>query len=94
MSFGFEAVFAKKLLGEMRKGIKQVNLGGNSSGSEMYKDMMDQAVADSVSASGSLGIGKLLYKEYAPKMIAIEREQMIRAEISVLIAQPIPDGCA
>jgi len=72
---GFEAVFAKKLLGEMRKGIKD-SLGDKAPGSDMYKDMMDQTVADSIASKGALGIGKMLYTQYAPKLIAIERQNM------------------
>lgn len=59
----FESVFAKKLLSEMRKGVKETPLG-DSAGSEIYKDMMDQAIADSIATQGSLGIGKMLYKQF------------------------------
>lgn len=76
---GFETLFVKNLLSEMRKGMKEVNLGGDKTGSDMYKDMMDQAIADKLSSKGSLGVGKILYKDFAPKVVAIERQQMIRA---------------
>ena len=59
----FESVFAKQLLGEMRKGVKETPLG-DSAGSEIYKDMMDQAMADSIASQGALGIGKMLYKQF------------------------------
>lgn len=64
----FETVFVKQLLTEMRKGIKKVSFG-DQSGSEVYEDMMDQAVAESVSKGGSLGIGKMLYKEFEPQVL-------------------------
>lgn len=66
---GFETMFVKKLLTEMRKGVKEVSFG-DSTGSEVYQDLMDQAVAESVSKGGSLGIGKILYKQFAPQIIA------------------------
>lgn len=59
----FEAVFAKQLLGEMRKGIPDTSLG-DQAGSAIYRDMMDQAIADAIAHQGALGIGKMLYKEF------------------------------
>jgi peptidoglycan hydrolase FlgJ len=66
----FEAVFAKKLLSEMRKGVKEVQLG-DAAGSEIYKDMMDQAIADSMAKQGALGIGKMLYKQFEKQVAGI-----------------------
>lgn len=60
----FEAIFAKELLGEMRKSTHQINLGGDQTGSEIYKDMMDQAIADAMAHQGALGIGKILYRQF------------------------------
>ncbi len=59
----FEAVFAKQLVGEMRKGVGETHFG-DSAGSEIYKDMMDQAIGDSMAHQGALGIGKILYKQF------------------------------
>lgn len=58
----FEAVFAKQLLGEMQKGSKSAF--GDQPGGEIYKDMMDQSLADSISKRGALGIGQMLYKQF------------------------------
>lgn len=60
----FEAVFAKQLIGEMRKGVKEIQIG-DQSGSAIYKDMMDQAIGDSIAHTGALGIGAMLYREFA-----------------------------
>jgi flagellar protein FlgJ len=65
----FEAVFAKQLFSEMRKGIKETQIG-DQTGSEIYKDMMDQSVADAVAHRGALGIGNLLYKQFAKQVVA------------------------
>lgn len=59
----FESVFAKKLLSEMRKGVQEVQLG-DGAGSAIYKDMMDQALADAMAKQGALGIGKMLYRQF------------------------------
>lgn len=65
----FEAVFAKKLLSEMRRGVKETQIG-DQAGSEIYRDMMDQAIADSIAHRGSLGIGDLLYKQFEKQVTA------------------------
>ena len=58
----FEAIFAKQLLSEMRKGENDPLT--KAPGGEIYKDMMDQAIADSMAHQGALGIGKILYKQF------------------------------
>ncbi len=63
----FEAVFAKQLLSEMRKGVQETSLG-DQAGSDIYKDMMDQAIGDSMAHQGALGIGQMLYKEFAAQV--------------------------
>ncbi|HWA83600.1 MAG TPA: rod-binding protein [Fimbriimonadaceae bacterium] len=60
----FEAVFAKQLFSEMRKGIQKVSLGGDQAGSAIYQDMMDQTVADAIAKKGGLGIGQMLFKQF------------------------------
>jgi flagellar protein FlgJ len=83
----FEAVFAKKLLGEMRKGVQETPLG-DSAGSEIYKDMMDQALADSMASQGSLGIAKMLYKQFENQVAAAISPPAAGAPIS----PPAPGG--
>jgi len=63
----FEAVFAKQLLSEMRKGMPDTSIG-DQAGSDIYKDMMDQAIGDSMARQGALGIGQMLYKEFAAQV--------------------------
>lgn len=64
-----EAVFMKKLLGEMQKGTQQVHFG-DSTGNEMYQDMFNEAVSQDLSKQGALGIGKMLYKPMARQVMA------------------------
>lgn len=56
----FEAIFAKLLVGEMRKGGTQ-GFFGKSLQAQMYADMLDEAVAKQVARGGGLGIAKTLY---------------------------------
>lgn len=71
----FEAVFAKKLLSEMRKGVKETSFG-DTLGKEIYQDMMDDTIAHTMAEQGSLGIGKILYQDFAPKIVAMRRQNL------------------
>ncbi len=66
---GFEAIFLKKLFSQMRASVKETQFG-DSFGKEIYNDMFDEALANAASKSQSLGMGDLLYKQFAPKVIA------------------------
>ncbi|HVT11874.1 MAG TPA: rod-binding protein [Fimbriimonadaceae bacterium] len=70
----FEAVFAKQLFSEMRKGAGQVSLGGDQAGSAIYQDMMDQTVADAIAKKGGLGIGQMLFKQFEVQVEAASNQ--------------------
>lgn len=74
----FEAVFAKKLLGEMRKGVKETSFG-DTLGKDMYEDMMDDELSKTMAKQGVLGIGKILYHDFAPKIVAMKQMAHERA---------------
>ena len=84
----FEAVFAKQILGEMRKGIKETQIGNDQSGSAIYKDMMDQAIADSIGHQGGLGIGKMLYKQFEKQVSASLERDLAKAATNAYPATP------
>lgn len=65
----FEAIFAKRLLGEMRKGVQETHFG-DTPGAEIYRDMMDQAIADAMSKRGALGIADTLYRQLSLRLAA------------------------
>jgi Rod binding domain-containing protein len=66
---GVEAMFVKDLLAAMRRGMPKSGFGEKGLGTEIYKDMFDQALADSLGKTGALGIGKILYKQLANQAI-------------------------
>lgn len=66
---GFEALFLKDLMQEMRKGVQQVKLG-QSFGADTYQAMFDESVSEQLAAKGSLGIGQMLYKPMSSHVIA------------------------
>jgi peptidoglycan hydrolase FlgJ len=66
-----EAIFLKDLLGSMRRGMTSAE--SESSGLGMYKDMMDQAVATSLSKKGAMGISRMLFKDMS-KTVVLEAQ--------------------
>lgn len=75
----FESIFIKNLLTTMRKSVKEVDFG-DKTGSDVYKDMMDQNLSDSLSKTSSFGVSKMLYTSYAPKVLAMVEKDMMVAE--------------
>ena len=78
----FEAVFLKNLLASMRRGMPGGGLEAKSFGGDIYRDMLDDELAKSASQSGTLGVGKILYKQLAPLAIAQEQARL-RAEKAI-----------
>jgi flagellar protein FlgJ len=67
----FESFFVGYLLKEMRKGSASDEKGGlftPSEGEKVFRDMMDDETARSISKTGQLGMADLLYKELAPSL--------------------------
>ena len=71
-----EAVFLKDLLSAMRRTVPE-NETESGFGSEIYKDMLDQALAEASSKSGSMGIAKLVFERMAPVVVAQEKAQQL-----------------
>ncbi len=67
---GMEQVFLKQLFSQMR----QVSLTGekDSHGMDMYKDMMDDALAESLAKRGDFGVAKQLQQAMEPGMFRQE----------------------
>jgi peptidoglycan hydrolase FlgJ len=60
----FESIFTYQLLKTMRKTIPESKTGMNDHGKETYTMMMDQKLAESISAKGNgLGLQKVLYEQ-------------------------------
>lgn len=64
---GVEQLFVKQLLTQMRK--MAPTPGGDSYDMEMYRDMMDDALAESISKRGGFGISKQLEDMMKPALI-------------------------
>ncbi len=71
----FESVFTAYLLKSMRASIIRAENPDNTR--KMYEDMFDEAVAQEISLSGSLGLGDLLYKQLLP---LLEQESVKQGE--------------
>lgn len=60
----FESIFAYQLLKTMRKTIPESKTGMNNYGKDTYTMMMDQKLAENISAKGNgLGLQKVLYEQ-------------------------------
>ncbi len=59
----FESVFLHFILKSARKTVPQEGLLGNSNESRIYKSIMDEQMARSVSSGRGTGLGALLYEE-------------------------------
>lgn len=68
---GIESIFIKQILAEMRKTVSKVEFG-DSAGAEIYQDMMDHAIAEAGSKTGSFGLSQTLYRSFAPRVLASE----------------------
>ena len=63
----FEGYFLHELLKEMRKTIPDDKLlADDGHGKEIFQDMMDQTLSDSMSSRGDLGMAKMMYDQLAP----------------------------
>lgn len=61
---GFESYFVDEMLKEMRKTVPKDELFGDGADEEdIFQDMSDQAVADSMAKTGSFGIANMLYSQ-------------------------------
>lgn len=68
---GVEALFVQQLLSAMRR---TASFGDSSSGATaMYQDLMDQAVAQEIARTSRFGIGDLLYRQFADRVLDGER---------------------
>jgi Rod binding domain-containing protein len=70
---GFESIFIKSLMTEMEKG---THMFGTGPGSDIYQDLTNQTLADNVGKRGSLGIGKMLYNQLSPRIVAQAEAQI------------------
>jgi flagellar protein FlgJ len=59
----FEAIFLRQLLQKMRDTVPKDGLLGNSQAEDIFRSMLDGAVADEAAKSGSLGLGATLYNQ-------------------------------
>ena len=65
----FESFFLHQMLQEMRKTVpKDTLLGDDAHQQEIFQDMLDQKLSDSISQRGDFGLGKMMYSQLAPSL--------------------------
>ncbi len=62
-SLKFEAMLIQQMMSAMRKTVPESGLLSSGFASDMYASMFDQAIAETSSKSGSLGIAENIYRQ-------------------------------
>jgi peptidoglycan hydrolase FlgJ len=65
----FEAILLRQILGEARKSSIATSTEGTSTEKDIYNEMIDNQVADSISRSGSFGLAKSLEKQLVRQVL-------------------------
>ena len=65
----FQATLLGYMLKTMRKSVPRSNLLGNGYGGEIFTDLFDMKVAESISASSGFGMDRMLFKQLAPQAL-------------------------
>lgn len=66
---GIESSFLKQMLTAMHKTVAETKLGGDDTGEENYRDMTDNAIADTLAQRGTLGISKMTYAATSARVL-------------------------
>ena len=66
---GMEASFLKQMLTAMHATVQETDQGGDHTGMDEYKGMMDDALANRLAARGTLGISKMTFHATAKKIL-------------------------
>ena len=80
---GVESMFVKDLLAAMRKGTGK-SMFGEGYGSQIYQDMFDQALSDSIGKTGMLGISKMLSTQFAKAVLAKTKHDLASGKSSLV----------
>jgi flagellar protein FlgJ len=59
----FEAVLVRQILAEARKSLHEEGADESSATTELYQDLLNQTLADSISRSGTLGLASSLQSQ-------------------------------
>ena len=66
---GFESLFLKKMLASMHSDSSEA-LFGKTAGSDEFKDMFNDAIANAAAKRSQIGIGQVLYDGASTRVIA------------------------
>jgi flagellar protein FlgJ len=65
----FEAILLRQILSESRKTVIKSSDEGDSNEKDIYNDMIDNQMADSISRSGSFGLAKSIEKQLVHQVL-------------------------
>jgi Rod binding domain-containing protein len=96
---GFESIFIMMMLKEMKKGLNETNLGGDSGmsfGAESLEGWTDMLFSEEMSRSGSgMGIAEMIYKQFTGENLRqitqVRPQEMPQSQnLNELIPKPMP----
>ncbi len=70
----FEEAFVQQMFKQMRATVPEGGLFDNGNDYQIYRDMMDAQIAQSVAQRGELGIGDMLYNQLSRSLEQVEDE--------------------
>ncbi len=85
----FEAIFISYILKSMRKATQKSDLFGGGFGSDIYQQIFDEKLAGTMSESGQLKIGDLLYNRYA-RLLGNHHEPIRESDTRIVRAPEVP----
>ena len=69
---GFEAIFVRKLLSTMRTTMSENSMFGAGISGEIYGDIIDSAVADTMAEKNVLGFADMLYRSMVKSVETVQ----------------------
>ena len=68
---GFESLFIRILLREMRAGVVESSIFGDRREERFLVEMLDDALADSLAQGGGLGLADIMYDQLARQVLGV-----------------------
>ena len=59
----FEAIFVNMMLKQMRKTVTENDLFGNTREEKMFREMLDEKLAEEIAQSKTLGVAQMMYNQ-------------------------------
>ena len=72
----FEGLFLTQMMEAMRRTAPKGGILAANSGEQMFRQMFDQEIAQRMAQSGGVGIGEMLYQQFAPPTPKVDASEI------------------